>query len=353
MNNPGAHRRTRVRLAVIGTGVVVASLAVFSHSSVATDSVLRLRDVGLIVAHDYSINNRANASLSYALQATNEEGSALAMDNMAFRAARLSGYTTIEGSHYFPFYGRVISSAVPLQSSYPVNFAVLVAQSSSAGTPPADRVCPKSGAFLVLRKVSAMSTWRVAFEPAVARLAGINRFATTGSGYRVPVVPGSLTAPLDSLPQTFVTALNAEATSGAASTLLPTRVFSYGHCGDLGLENPRSDEGTVHGLSTSFRAFAPSPSDLVAFATNRGAALALFTIKERVTEVAASKSQFIIWSHGSTTWWSLLKAGNYTKVSWIIDQELAVVVPSAASGQAVRIVGADSGVIAVSGSARH
>lgn len=348
-----AVHNTRVWLAVLGACLVVASLAVFNHSSVAVDSVLQPRDVGPIVAHDYSVNNRANASLNYALQSTNEEGSALAMDNTAFRAAKLSGYATIEGPHYFPFYGRVISSAVPLQKSYPVNLGVLVAQSSSAGTPSPVRVCPESGALLALRKTSARSTWRVALEPAVARLASIARFATTTSGYGVPVVPASLTVPLNSLPQAFASALNAQAASGKASALLPTGVFSYGHCGDLGLEDPHSDEGTVHGLLTNFHAFTPSSSDLVAFSANGGAALALFTIKERVTEVAANKSQYIIWSHGSTTWWSLLKAGNYTKVSWTIDQELAVVVPRAASHQTVRVVGADSGVIAVSGTVRH
>lgn len=312
-------------------------------------SKIKSIDVKKIIAGDYAINNADNANLSYALQATHEEGSALVMDDAGFRAAKLSGYKTLEGPRYYPFYGTVTESSVPVQSAYPERFISVMKQSSPPGTPSADRVCPESGDILEMEKNSGSSPWRVSLEPYLARLSSVPTLLGSSSGEGKFASGHSYALNLSTLPHTMVIALNARASTGSGGYLLPASVFSYGHCGDLGLEDPHREVGIYHGLVQSFSASTITPSDVTAYATKDGGALAVFTVREQVSERPAIAGQYVIWSHGATSWWSLLPAGHYSTISWTIDQELAVYVPTTKSSAKARIVGGYNEVISVTG----
>jgi hypothetical protein len=327
--------------------VIATSLFVVTTTSSAAK--LKSVDVESIIAHDYALNNASNTNLSYALQATHEGGSALVMDDATFRAAKLSGYKTVEGARYYPFYGTVTASSVPAQTSYPATFVAIMKQKSAPGTPSAYRSCSEGGGILVEQKDSASSLWRAVLEPSVARLSSIPAFSKSSSGNGLFANGGSYALKISSLPTTMVAALSARARTDVGGALLPASDFAYGHCGTLGLADPHRDVGVQRGLELTFRASTIAPSDVTAYQTKGGGALALFTVSEEVSEKPAVASEYIIWSHGATPWWSLLPTGHYATVSWTTDQELAVYVPSATSTAKARVVGGYAVVVAVTG----
>lgn len=352
----GVNGLRRTHVAVRRSSIVsfsfVALLMVASQFAVVTPSNAASNvgtiDVKAIIAGDYATNNADNADLNYAQQATHEQGSALVIDDEAFRAAKLSGYKTLDGPRYFPFYGTVTGSSAPVQTTYPQRFAVIMKQSSPPGTPSADRICPGSGGILVEQKNSASSPWRVSLEPYLAKLSSAPTLLTTSSS-NGNFAADSYALNLSTLPHTLVVALNTRGRTGNGGYLLPASVFAYGHCGALGMEDPRREVGSYHGLLQSFSASTITPSDVTAYETKGGGALAVFTVREQVVERPALANQYVIWSHGATAWWSLLPAGHYSTVSWTMDQEVAIYVPSATSSQKARIVGAYNGVISVTG----
>lgn len=337
-----ARRRTVVQLFSV-FALVAASQTIFvSRSSAANHTSI---DVKSIIAKDYSVNNADNATLNYALQASHEQGTALVMDDAAFRAAKASGNKTLDGPRYYPFFGTVEESSVPSQSSYPKQFIAVVKQSSPAGTPSAFRSCPNSGSILVEQRDSPTSAWRLNLEPTSERLSSVPQLSPSGSFAE----GGSYALNVSTLPNTFVKDLGKRAGTGNGGTLLPASVFAHGHCGDLGLVDPHSLVGTVHGLVQSFSASTISPTDESAYKTKDGGALALFTVREKVSVKSPSAQGYVVWAHGATWWWSLLPVGHYATVSWTIDQQVAVYVPSATSSASARVVGAYSEVIAVAG----
>lgn len=339
-------RRTVVQLSIAALLIAASQFTVTTPSWAAK---VKSIDVKTIIADDYAVNNTDNTNLSYALQATHEEGSALVMDDAAFRALKRSGDKTLEGSRYYPFYGTVTESSVPAQTSYPKRFVAIMKQTSSPGTPSADRECPGGAGILVEEKNSSSSPWRVSLEPYAARLSSVPALLTSSSGHGHFASGGSYALKISTLPHTVVVALNARARTGDGGSLLPASVFAYGHCGTLGLEDPHREVGIYHGLALSFSASTITPSDVTAYQTKDGGALALFTVREEVSEKPAAANEYDIWSHGATSWWSLLPAGHYATVSWTMDQELAVYVPSATSSAKARIVGSNVGVVAVTG----
>jgi hypothetical protein len=333
------------------SAVVSATLLSSTLVSAAGTNVLRPGRVAGIVKHDFQVNNVDNANLSYALQTSHEQGSALAMDDAMFRADKLSGLATIDGPRYYPFFGTVISSAVPKQTSYPAQFAVVTSVHSSPGTPKANQICSGSGDALAFQRNSSSSPWRVSIEPYLPLLRDVPKFKTTSKGYVAPLASKALKTSVAGLPALYVDALNAQAPTGRAGPLLPAGDFAYGKCHDLGLIDPHQNSVIVRGLQFSFHASTLNPSDLIAFATRGGGALAMFTLQERISEAPTVANRYVIWSHGKTPWWSLLPAGDYSRVSWTVDQELAVAVPSKGSRVSPRVVGAYSEVLSVVGTA--
>ena len=343
------HRRPRpVGLTSVAVVLLTAALVTPTLAAASHGTVISPKSVAQIVRTDYQINNVANANLSYALQEAHEEGTALAIDNTTFRADKLSGLATIDGAHYYPFYGTVVSSSVSKQSSYPARFAVVTKQSSGPGTPTAQRMCPGTGDALTFSKDSPKSDWRVSIEPYLPRLNAVPKFATTRDGFAAPLSV-SLKHYVHTLPALYVKALNAQAVNGRATALLPASYFLHATCSELDLVNPQQESQVIRGLKLHFSASVLAPSDLAAFATKGGGALAMFTFREQISEVPTVANDYVIWSHGATPWWSLLPTGHYSKVSWTIDQGFAVVVPPTGVKTGPRVVGSTAGVVTVVG----
>ena len=340
--------RCRSALQLSFAAVLIAATQIVATSA-SSAAKLKSIDVKSIIAHDYALNNASNTNLSYALQASHEAGSALVMDDATFRAAKLSGYKTLEGVRYYPFYGTVTASSVPAQTSYPATFVAIMKQKSAPGTPSAYRSCSEGGGILVEQKDSSSSPWRAILEPSVAQSSSIPAFSKSSSGHGLLASGGSYALKIASLPTTMVAALSARARTDAGGALLPASDFAYGHCGTLGLADPHRDVGVQRGLELSFRASTITPSDVTAYQTKGGGALAVFTLREEVSEKPVAANQYIIWGHGATPWWSLLPIGHYASVSWTTDQELAVYVPSATSTAKARVVGGYAEVVAVTG----
>lgn len=343
-------RRHRIATRV-GPAVVVAAaiggLVLPPPPAVAKSPSLHVGSVTSIVTHDYALNNEANATLSYALQARHEGGSALAIDDADFRIAKIVGDRTLDGAHYYPFFGRVASNSVPRQGAYPLHFAAEVVQSSAPGIPKADALCAGSGDLIVETKDAAASPWRVTLEPYVPSIAALPRFSSEHGHGRFGASKG-LATPLGSLATAVVASLAHRAATGAGDAMVPGGDFVTSACGHLLLWDPRPWAGSRNGLTLSPQLSVASPADLVAFATAGGGALAALTIRERYTERPSVAGDYVIWSHGTYTPWDLLPVGHYASVSVVVDQEVAVYDPPAGSGPA-HVVGAYQGVVSVTG----
>ncbi len=339
---------TRVVAAAVVAVVVLGGALLLPPPAVAKSPALHVGSVSAIVTHDFALNNEANATLSYVVQGRDEGGSALAIDDSVFRFHKIAGDRTLEGARYYPFFGRVVSSSVPAQSSYPVRFAAEVVESSAPGTPRADVGCAGSGVLDVVTKVAASGPWRVTLEPYVPSIAALPRF-TSAHGHGRFATSQRLAMPLASLASAVVASLEHRAATGAGTTLVPGGDFVTNACGHFEMWDPHLWSGSHSGLTSTSQLSAATPADEVAFATVGGGALAAFTVTERYTERPAVAGDYVIWSHGTYTAWDLLPVGHYASVTVVVDQEVAVLDPAVRSGQAAHVVGAYGGVVSVTG----
>lgn len=332
------------RLAAAGAALAVG--AGLAAPAEAKSAPVRVGPIAAIVAADYADNNAANATLSYAKQADHEEGTALALDDASFRADKLAGYATADGARYYPFTGRAVATSVPAQSAYPVRFAAYLAQSSPPGTPGADAVCAGSGDAAVFQKDGPSSPWRITFEPYAPRIAALPALAQS-HGHGLFATGGHLATPLADLAAQAVAALAHRSATGGGDALAPASLFTSGACGHLDLWDPHQFAGVRNGLTFTSHTSAVSPSDLVAFATADGGALAFVTLREQYTERPQAAGDYVQWSHGSYVGWDLLAAGRYSEVTFVVDQQLAIYDPPASSGQAAHVVAGYNGVVSV------
>ncbi|MGH3732157.1 MAG: hypothetical protein ACRDVC_02070 [Acidimicrobiales bacterium] len=340
--------RPVVRL-MLGAGLCATAILAVAGPVSARTKHLSIGSVSAIVSSDYRLNNAANADLSYAVQAEHEGGSALTMDDETFRAAKIAGDPTLDGATYSAFEGTVASSSAPPQSTYPLRFIALSPLTSPAGTPSADRVCAGSADVLEFQKDSSASTWKVTNEPSADEQASIPRFAKTASGTGGFATGSGYVTPLNSVEVDYIAAMTAQARTGNGGALLPSKLFATGRC-VLELWNPRTDYGVHDGLNLSVSVKALSPRDFVAYQV-KGGALALFTLQGTIREAPQTSGEHINWSHGSTLWWDLLPAGEYSVVHWTVDQELAVFVPSTATGGTMRVLAGYSDIVNIGGTA--
>jgi hypothetical protein len=115
--------------------------------------------------------------------------------------------------------------------------------------------------------------------------------------------------------------------------------------------DPHTDVGTTNGLTSSFTASTLAPSDLVIYATKGGGALVMFTVRENVSQRPPAGDE-ILRRHQTSIGLAilnLLPAGHYGTVTWTIDQQVAIAVPSTTSSANARIVGSCSGIVSISG----
>jgi hypothetical protein len=344
------YSRTGILLAAALTAVALTNTPAYASKKV----VVTPSETSGIVAHDYALNNDSNATLSYSVQAQHEQGTALAIDDAAFRGVKLAGFRTLDGAHYYPFTGSIVSSALPAQSTYPVQFAVLARQHSSAGTPAASAICAKSGSLLVERKDTAASAWRITLEPYVPIVSALPKFQLRPTGFGQSITSSDAPA-LATLPAIFVSDLNNRAETNSGGALLPVSVYATG-CEHLAMVDPHNYVGMKNGFTLSFSAATLAPSDLAIYATVGGGALALFTVRENLSERPTVAGEYVVWPHHTTlatSVFNLLPAGHYGTVSWEIDQQVAIALPSTTSTANARVVGNDWGIVSVKGTPVH
>jgi hypothetical protein len=335
-----------LRKVFLGTTVVVSLLTAVFPAFASSKAVVKPSQIPGIVKRDYAVNNEANATLSYSLQASHEQGTSLAMDDAAFRADRLSGYPTLDGARYYPFTGSIVSTSLPFQTSHPAQFAVLM-RTVAPGTLSA---CRGTGGLLVEQKDTAKSNWRVTLEPNVPVVTAVPNFDVGSSVYGHFVSLGKAPA-LTNLSSKLIAGLYSRARTGVGGPLLPASAFARG-CTRLEMQDPHTDVGTTNGLTSSFTASTLAPSDLVIYATKGSGALVMFTVRENVSYRPSVAGDYVVWPHHTTIGsaiFNLLPAGHYGTVTWAIDQQVAIAVPSTTSSANARIVGSYSSTVSISG----
>lgn len=324
-----------------GTSTSSSLPAVTTPQSVITPSMVP----GLLSTYD-SKNNAANAHLSVAIQDTNEEGSAAAIDDEGFVEARDAGYKTSMGATYYPFTFQEISADVVFQASYPAVAAVLARDVLSPGMPSADKSrCSGDGNLFIFAKDSASAPWRVEFEPVVS-LAAVPAFTSGKYGFGFGAFSGSpqtFRVPLQNLRATYAAALQAHAESGTLMDGLSASMFS-GNCAIL--PNFRSQESKV-GLSNSFT-FSPSAVNQEVWEVKGGALVVLgLSGKETTTPPLGAT---LVHSHTAGDPVSFdIAAGNYASLSTPFDEELVVFDPYSTSPTGSVPVGSYFGFLAGTG----
>jgi len=216
--------------------------------------------------------DQANRTLDVALQDRYETGTAARIDDDTFATDTQQRLTTDDGTTYLTTRDDLVREVIPTASPQRVALAV-TRTVYAAGTPRAE-ACPGGGSLLVISR-SARSAWRVGLEPTVA-LRRVPELASSGFGTLVTSGRGLRTAP-QSLPAAFARQLSTELNAYAVSRRvagLPAYLFGTEDC--FGLFSPPN---LVEGFSYRFSVAPVSPSDLVAFRTADGGALALFTVE--------------------------------------------------------------------------
>ncbi len=337
------------RFAVIAAALALAGgVLVAGSPAEAKLAPIHVGSVSTIVARADALNNEANATLNYAEQAAHEAGTALVIDDAAFRVAKLAGERTLEGAHYVPFKDRLVSSSVPAQYAYPVRIAAYGVETLASGAPDPQKGCAGSGDYYVFSRASAASPWRATLEPFVARISALPAFASH-HGHGDFAGSSGLSIPVSAMGSALVRALEGRAATGAGNALVPAIDYANSNsCAHPVFWDPRLFTGARNGLAFTSRIGAVTPSDAVGFATVGGGALVALTIREQYTERPQVSGDYVQWNHGSFTPWDLLAVGHYSSVTVVVDQQVLVLDPPAAGGPA-HVVGAYDGVVSVTG----
>jgi hypothetical protein len=258
------------------TLVLVATLTGMSaHAAAASTSGAALTPGGLaaIVKAYGRAMDQANRTLDVALQDEHETGTAAQIDDGTFASDTQQRFTTDDGTTYFTARNQLVREAIPAEAHETVALAV-TRTVYAAGTPRVD-ACPDGGSLFVFKR-SSRAGWRVGLEPTV-ELRRVPELATSsGSGTLVTSGRGLRTDPAR-VPAAFARQLSAELNAYAASRSvagLPAYLFGTEDC--FGLFNPPN---LVEGFAFRFEVKAVSPSDLVAFRTAAGGALAVFSVE--------------------------------------------------------------------------
>lgn len=194
---------------VIGTlaPLLAASSQVGATTADLRPQVITPGGVSKVVAGFSAANIRSNRVLSLADQAQDEEGSAAKIDNTVFTIDADAGYPSLTGSTFYPVSMQPTVSAVPHESGYPAQFAVITKYRDAKGTPKSEQTCAGTEVLQVYEKDSGIAPWRLALEPAITP--GVVTTFTSGSGgFATPVNKGDLELPLGVVQSDVVAAVN-------------------------------------------------------------------------------------------------------------------------------------------------
>jgi hypothetical protein len=290
-------------------------------------------DVGTIVANDTAINNKANGTLSIALQDSHEACLQDVMDDYNFRGLQAAGRKT-SGP---PFEQQPRRAFIARQSSYPAYFSVLtkfVAHSS-----------PNTDNVLTYVKSSSSSPWKLALT---SQILGPTSFgvsvpqaASIGGGYTTALTEGTAG---HSVAAGIASAFTTEARTGQ----LPNGFTAQWGPGDSSAPNKIRQNYLAAGAATvSYSATAPASVRAVAatkgcpspvYRLAGGGSLAVIPIYLTL-HVVAEDGQDLLQGNDRSQFGYGLEPGTYQTVTTEWGDVLTVVEPPPGSPAPIDVIG--------------
>jgi hypothetical protein len=146
---------------VVGAAIALTlAIATASNGTVGPDT-LNAAEVASIFAQYSAKNNVANATLSLTLQAHDEGGTSLNVDDSGFIFDARAGYTNADGTgRYYSFSDVPDQAAVSTSTTYPQTFISLLSVKQAKDTPAILLGAPDLREWMVVSRASASSPWR-------------------------------------------------------------------------------------------------------------------------------------------------------------------------------------------------
>jgi S1-C subfamily serine protease len=337
-----SHHRIPPRLfrcAAATTTVVAAAIGLSAAPSSARTAgqVLTPSEVASVVAADTAVNNRANSSLSLALQDSHEACLQVTMDDANYRGDLAAGEKSL-GS---PFQQIPVRSYVPQETSYPAYFSVL-AQDKASGE-------PSTNDILTYVKGTSAAQWKLASSteilgPTAAGVA-VPAAALNAKGYVTMLSPGS-TDGLKVAPGKVPAEIAAAFTSEAKSGKLPAGITA-----EFGLQNAanphtiQTSYDVAGGVTSQFTTVAPSgvpgasaacPYPAIRLAD--GGALVTFALFLKI-EIHVPSGNVLVQPSSRSNLGVLLAPGAYSSLSLVFGDVGAAIVPKAGSSAPIAVIG--------------
>jgi hypothetical protein len=326
-------------------------LATSLPASASAHPLLTPSEVAGVVSTFNAANNRANETLSYADQAKDEQGTALAIDDESFVLDRRAGFKTMEGAKYTPFTNVPFSTALEKGADYPATFATLITATSRAETSAMKAKAAKEPSLFVFSRSSASSPWRLSFEPAVS--ASIGKFAIGKKGYAMSPRTSGLAFTPSLIPSRVAAALLTYADNGTLAPGLTASDFTTkDHTWSVPNYYLGVKSATKDGLIESTVSEPYSTSGLQTFAMKSGDVLVTFILRITV-KISAPTGSHVVHKGvlGQPDTWVVSFNGNYDSSTTPVVCEL-VALDTPAHGKSVgydsipALVGAYCGDIA-------
>jgi hypothetical protein len=192
-------------------------------------------------------------------------------------------------------------------------------------------MCSGSGYLFVFERSSSSAAWKVDLEPNV-NLNAVPKLATTSTGYETLVTSGKgLRTNPASIPATLANELSSYVTSGNLTNLPNTIFGAKGQCWSITNFRTGFETASTAGQSPTYQLVPYTPSDLVAFRTANGGALALFSVEATLTATAPAGDYLSQAPTPGQPSSYVIPAGQYSSDTQAYLLELAVVIPPAKS----------------------
>jgi len=229
-------------------------------------------------------NNRSNETLSPSVQALDETGSALVMDDAWFKyQLQSSGSVASFDRGYQPFFEQPVSSQALKVRGWPHSFvATAVAVSHPSEPAPWHATC---GGIFVFQQQRGRGRWRVAWEPSIVDPWN-PRWQLAPTVAPVALVDRSLALAPATLATQLAQELAAWGSGGAVPAWLPTSsslqgCIGLGFLGTLDDQAAQSDGVVTWTVSTQVWG---RPGSVVAYRLEHGGALVLAAVSMTRTE---------------------------------------------------------------------
>jgi hypothetical protein len=271
---------------------------------------------GIVAAYS-AANNHANVTESAAVQARDEVGTAVTVDDVGFVTNLRAGirYQGAGAQKYVPFSLAPFESSVPEQSSYPASLLVASHTVTAKGSTPGG-ACGSADQLSVFERTAASAPWRVALYAYLNK--GFPAFARNSKGYAVPVATGGLAYAPGSIESDVARALQHYAVTGLLAQNLTAQDLSGSKlCWNLGDPRAIQKAEAKQQIATSFTYLPYSQADVHVAAVAGHGAVVTFSVKMVTTFQASTPAGYVTFSstHGNPGSY-LLAAGNYTSATF-------------------------------------